>query len=83
MIPADEEQSNKVLKGTVLSVGPGYRNAEGKTFPMQYKVGDRVLLRAEDGGTKVVYKDKEYLIFRESVVNTLILLIMHLNKIQI
>lgn len=63
MIP--EKAQGKVLEGTVVAVGPGYRNDEGKTFPIQLKEGDHVLL-PEYGGSKVVFEDKEYHIFRES-----------------
>jgi len=63
MIP--EKAQGKVLEGTIVSVGPGYRTEDGKTLPMQLNVGDRVLL-PEYGGNKVILDDKEYHIFRES-----------------
>ena len=55
MIP--EKAQGKVLEGTVVATGPGYRTDEGKTIPMQLKVGDRVLL-PEYGGSKVAFEDK-------------------------
>ncbi|KAI3414099.1 10 kda heat shock protein [Globodera pallida] len=63
MIP--EKAQGKVLEGTVVAVGPGFRNDDGKTIPMQLNVGDRVLL-PEYGGSKLAFEDKEYHIFRES-----------------
>ncbi|KAL3094789.1 hypothetical protein niasHS_006084 [Heterodera schachtii] len=63
MIP--EKAQGKVLEGTVVAIGPGYRNDEGKTIPMQLQIGDRVLL-PEYGGAKIVMEDKEYHVFRES-----------------
>jgi chaperonin GroES len=63
MIP--EKAQGKVLEGTVIAHGPGYRTEEGKTVPISLKVGDRVLL-PEYGGSKVVFEDKEFHIFRES-----------------
>ncbi|KAI1722756.1 chaperonin 10 kd subunit domain-containing protein [Ditylenchus destructor] len=42
MIP--EKTQGKVLEGTVVAVGPGRRNEEGKTVPTQLKASDRVLL---------------------------------------
>ncbi|BHF83608.1 10 kda heat shock protein [Sparganum proliferum] len=37
----------------------------GKTVPLCVKVGDKVYL-PEYGGTKVVFEDQEYFLFRES-----------------
>ncbi|KAI1722633.1 chaperonin 10 kd subunit domain-containing protein [Ditylenchus destructor] len=62
MIP--EKAQGKVLEGTVVAVGPGRRNEEGKTIPTQLKAGDRVLL-PEYGGDKIVMEDKEYFIYHE------------------
>ncbi|KAG5676887.1 hypothetical protein PVAND_006691 [Polypedilum vanderplanki] len=60
-----EKAQSKVLKATVIAVGPGARNQAGQTIPMGVKVGDQVLL-PEFGGTKVELDDqKEYHLFRE------------------
>lgn len=64
MIP--EKAQGKVLEGVVVAAGPGYRTEDGKTIPMQVKVGDKVLL-PEYGGSKVAFdKTKEHYVFRES-----------------
>ncbi|CAJ0956660.1 unnamed protein product, partial [Mesorhabditis belari] len=63
MLP--EKSQGKVLEATVVAAGPGLRNEQGVTVPMNVKVGDRVLL-PEFGGTKVLLEEKEYTILRES-----------------
>ena len=61
-----EKAQAKVLKGTVVAVGPGSRNQNGDIIPLQIKVGDDVLL-PEYGGTKVeLEENQEYHLFRES-----------------
>ncbi|EFX84688.1 10 kDa heat shock protein, mitochondrial-like [Daphnia pulex] len=60
-----EKAQQKVLKGTVVAVGPGSRTDKGDLVPLAVKVGDNVLL-PEYGGTKVEIEDKEYHLFRES-----------------
>lgn len=62
-----EKSQGKVLEGTVVAVGSGYRTEQGNVIPPQIKVGDRVLL-PEYGGSKVVVDEKEFHIFRESDV---------------
>ncbi|XP_055329127.1 10 kDa heat shock protein, mitochondrial-like [Paramacrobiotus metropolitanus] len=63
MLP--EKALGKVLDATVVAVGPGSRNDEGKTIPPSVKTGDRVLL-PEYGGTKVEIDNKEYFLFRDT-----------------
>ncbi|KAF2898803.1 hypothetical protein ILUMI_07367 [Ignelater luminosus] len=61
-----EKAQAKVLKGTVVAIGPGSRNQQGEHIPPSIKVGDSVLL-PEYGGTKVyLEEDNEYHLFRES-----------------
>jgi len=60
-----EKAQQKVLKGTVVAVGPGSRNKKGALIPVAVNVGDHVLL-PEYGGTKVEIENKEYQLFRES-----------------
>ncbi|XP_057379201.1 10 kDa heat shock protein, mitochondrial-like [Daphnia carinata] len=60
-----EKAQQKVLKGTVVAVGPGSRTEKGDLVPLAVKVGDQVLL-PEYGGTKVEIEEKEYHLFRES-----------------
>ncbi|KAF0762806.1 10 kDa heat shock protein, mitochondrial-like [Aphis craccivora] len=64
MLP--ESASKKILEATVVAVGPGARNQDGKPIPIDVKVGDRVLL-PEYGGTKIQLDDDDsYTIFKES-----------------
>ncbi|XP_011502455.1 PREDICTED: 10 kDa heat shock protein, mitochondrial [Ceratosolen solmsi marchali] len=61
-----EKAQGKVLRGTVIAIGPGSRNDKGDHIPPSIKVGDVVLL-PEYGGTKVELEDnKEFHLFRES-----------------
>ncbi|XP_033211942.1 10 kDa heat shock protein, mitochondrial isoform X2 [Belonocnema kinseyi] len=61
-----EKAQAKVLKGTVVAVGPGSKNDKGEHLPLTIKVGDTVLL-PEYGGTKVTLdEEKELHLFRES-----------------
>lgn len=60
-----ETAKEKPQKGTVLSVGPGDRDDEGKRIAMDVKVGDTVLY-AKYGGTEIKIDGKKLLILRES-----------------
>ncbi|CAH1117960.1 unnamed protein product [Phaedon cochleariae] len=61
-----EKAQGKVLKGTVVAVGPGSRLQDGSFAPLTVKVGENVLL-PEYGGTKVeLEENSEYHLFRES-----------------
>ncbi|KDR14059.1 10 kDa heat shock protein, mitochondrial [Zootermopsis nevadensis] len=61
-----EKAQAKVLRGTVVAVGPGARNEKGEHVPLSVKVGDQVLL-PEYGGAKVeLEENSEFHLFRES-----------------
>ncbi|XP_029678164.1 10 kDa heat shock protein, mitochondrial isoform X1 [Formica exsecta] len=61
-----EKAQAKVLRGTVIAIGPGAKNDKGDHVPLSIKIGDIVLL-PEYGGTKVELEDnREYHLFRES-----------------
>jgi chaperonin GroES len=55
----------KPQKGTILSIGPGDRDEDGKRIPMDVKVGDTVLFQ-KYGGTEIKIDGKKLLILRES-----------------
>ena len=55
----------KPSEGEVISVGPGGRDESGKIFPIDLKVGDRVLF-GKWSGTEVKIDGVEYLIMKES-----------------
>nr|AWS20695.1 10 kDa heat shock protein [Aphidius gifuensis] len=64
MLP--ESASKKIREATVIAVGPGARNQDGKPVPIDVNVGDRVLL-PEYGGTPIQLDDDDsYTIFKES-----------------
>jgi chaperonin GroES len=60
-----ETAKEKPQKGTVLSIGPGDRDDEGKRIPMDVKKGDTVLF-AKYAGTEIKVEGKKLLIMRES-----------------
>lgn len=57
----------KPQKGKVLAVGPGARDDNGKSIPLDVKVGD-VVLFTKWGGNDIKMDGKEYLILKESDV---------------
>ncbi|XP_030641826.1 10 kDa heat shock protein, mitochondrial [Chanos chanos] len=63
MLP--EKSQGKVLQATVVAVGPGAANKDGKVTPVSVQVGEKVLL-PEYGGTKVILDDKDYYLFRDA-----------------
>ena len=63
-----ETAKEKPQEGTVLSVGPGRKDEDGKPIPMDVKEGDRVLY-AKYAGTEVkLPDDRRVLVLKESDV---------------
>ena len=61
-----ETAKEKPQQGTILAVGPGRRDEDGKRIPMDVKVGDRVLF-AKYAGTEVkLEEDEKVLVLKES-----------------
>jgi len=61
-----ETAKEKPQQGTIVAVGPGRRDEEGKRIPMDVKVGDRVLF-AKYAGTEVkLDEDEKVLVLKES-----------------
>ena len=60
-----ETAKEKPQKGTVLAVGPGDRDEDGKRIALDVKVGD-VVLFAKYSGTEIKVDGKKLLILRES-----------------
>ena len=58
-----ESTQAKLNQGTVLSVGPGRRDGEGKMIPMELKADDTVLL-PQYGGNEVTIEDEDLVLFR-------------------
>ncbi|MCS6984655.1 MAG: co-chaperone GroES [Leptospiraceae bacterium] len=61
----------KPNEGEVVAVGPGKVTDDGKTVPMQVKVGQRVLY-GKYSGTEIKEGGQEYLIVRESDILAII-----------
>ena len=57
----------KPMEAEVMAVGDGKMSDEGKTTPLQVKVGDRILV-GKYSGTDIKFDDQEYLILREDEV---------------
>ena len=55
----------KPQEGKVVAVGPGSKTEDGKSTPMDVKVGDHVLF-GKWSGTEVKVDGKEYSIMKES-----------------
>ena len=60
-----ETAKEKPQKGTVLSIGPGERDDEGKRIPLDVTPGD-IVLYAKYAGTEIKIDGKKLLILRES-----------------
>lgn len=55
----------KPQSGVVVAVGDGRVSDDGKTIPMNVKVGD-VVIFSKYGGTELKQGDKQYLVVKES-----------------
>jgi chaperonin GroES len=62
-----DSAKEKPQEGEVLSVGKGKSNDEGKTFPLDVKVGDRVLF-GKYSGTEIKIDGEDFLIMREEEI---------------
>src|SRR5512137_2168686 len=60
-----ETAKEKPQQGTVLAIGQGDRDEDGKRIPMDVAVGDKVLF-AKYSGTEIKMDGKKVLILRES-----------------
>ncbi len=60
----DTASKERPMEGTVLAIGEGRRDDDGKLIPMNVSVGDKVLF-AKYGGTEYKVDDVEYLILNE------------------
>lgn len=59
-----DSERKRVHKGTVVVVGPGARDSEGKHIPMTVKVGDRVAY-SEFATTIVDVGGVDYILIKE------------------
>ncbi|KAF7773115.1 hypothetical protein Agabi119p4_5282 [Agaricus bisporus var. burnettii] len=58
---------NPLPEATVIAVGPGARDKDGKLLPMGVQAGDRVLLPGW-GGNSIKLGEEEYFLFKDSEV---------------
>lgn len=65
------DAKEKPQTGTVLAVGPGKMDKEGKNLPMPVKKGDRVVY-SKYGGNEVLDGDEEVLIVRADDIYAII-----------
>jgi chaperonin GroES len=61
----DTVSKEKPQIGEVLAVGPGRTNDDGKTFPLQFKKGDKVIYAKYSGTDIKGDDDEDYLILSE------------------
>jgi chaperonin GroES len=59
-----DSAKEKPMEGTVVAIGTGKRDEDGKLIPFTVKVGDKVLM-PKYGGSEIKIDDKEYQILRE------------------
>ncbi|MDZ5761282.1 co-chaperone GroES [Lyticum sinuosum] len=62
-----ESAKDKPIQGTVIAVGSGVRDKDGKVIPLDVKIGDQIIF-AKWGGTEIKFDGEEYLIIKESDV---------------
>ena len=58
---------SKLNEASVLAVGPGKRDNDGKLIPMGVAVGDKVLL-PQYGGNEVKLDDEEVMLIKNEIV---------------
>ena len=63
-IPETVSDSDRPSRGTVLAVGPGFRDKKGRLRPLDVKAGDEVMFFPY-AGSEVTIDGAEYLILRE------------------
>ncbi|KAG8909174.1 10 kDa heat shock protein [Tulasnella sp. 408] len=59
--------SQPLPEATVIAVGPGARDKDGKIIPMSVKTGDRILLPGW-GGNAIKVGEEEYFLFKDSEI---------------
>ncbi|GJE85598.1 co-chaperone GroES [Phanerochaete sordida] len=59
--------SNPLPEATVIAVGPGAPNKDGKVIPTTVKAGDRVLLPGW-GGNSIKVGEEEYFLYKDSEI---------------
>lgn len=63
-----EKNVEKLNQATVLAVGPGFPDANGKIVTPSVQPGDRVLIPQFGGSTIKLNKEDEVILFRDSEI---------------
>lgn len=71
IIIPDTAQKEKSTRGTVIAIGPGRMNDEGKVLPMSVKVGQKVYFNP-GWENEVEIDDEKFYLIRESDVKGII-----------
>ena len=66
-----DSAKEKPNQGEVIAVGPGRITDDGKTIPMNVKVGDKILY-GKYSGQEVKIEGEEYLIIKESDIYAIV-----------
>lgn len=66
-----DSAKEKPSKGEVLAIGKGKVNDNGKTIPLDVKVGDKVLF-GQYAGNEIKVEDETLLIMREDDITAII-----------
>ncbi len=61
----------KPQEGEIIATGPGKVNEEGKTIPLEVRVGDKVIY-TKYGGSEIKIDDEEMVILHESDILAII-----------
>ncbi|HUO50213.1 MAG TPA: co-chaperone GroES [Candidatus Paceibacterota bacterium] len=64
----DSAKREEKQQGKVVAVGRGHFNAEGTLVPVQVKVGEKVLFRANDWDKEEINGEEFYLVAETSIV---------------
>lgn len=67
----DTAEKERPEQGTIIEVGEGKRDENGKLIPISVSVGQKVLF-SKYGPTEIKIDDKEYLIAREEDILAII-----------
>ncbi len=66
-----EAAQEKPKEGTVIAVGPGVRDEEGKIHPLSVKEGDRVLFSSY-AGTEVSDDEESLILSEDDILGVLV-----------
>ena len=62
LLPESAQQKQK--RGTVMAIGPGKVDDQGKSHPVELKIGDEIIFSSY-AGTEYKLEDEEFLLLNE------------------